>query len=300
MLFLDKIFISEVSMKHYRVGELDILVEPGPITLREDLLSEPFLCEEECSSQPFRIQVEEADLSFLREAPVDLYTGSYELRQWQDRSFLLCHWETHRFAFGLYLDELYGDGVLHYLCSKELAGTVELTAAHLLGLAGLHHRLLRRGAMVLHASLIHWQGQAIAFAAPSQVGKSTQARLWQDYAGAETLNGDRALLFYKDGQWYAGGYIACGSSQICKNRILPLRGIVLLEQWQENHAQIAKGKERIHALFTGAEIFHWSMEDMDLALDLAKRIAEQVPMIHLRCRPDRAAVETLQHFLEEQ
>ncbi len=284
-------------MKHYRIGDLDILIDPGPIEVSDDLLTEEFIWTGEAGSQTAYIRAVEADLSFLRNWEIELYTGGYEIRRKGERRFLLYHWMTHRFAFGLYLDELFAQGEPRLYCNI-LAEPIHLTAARFMGAAGVHHRLLQRGCAVIHASYIAYKGKGILFSAPSQTGKSTQAELWRLHNRAEILNGDRALLLGRDDGWYTGGYIACGSSKICKNRILPLGAIVLLAQGPENKIRPATEKERVHALFSAMDSFHWSTEDLDLALALAGKIAVQAPIYHLICRPDEDAVRTLQSCLE--
>ena len=284
-------------MKQYRIGELDILIDPGPIELNDSLLTEEFIYTGEIGSESLYIRAQVADLSFLQEWEIELYTGAYEIRRKDGRRFLLHHWMTYRFAFGLYLDELFCQGELHLYCNR-LPEPICMTAARFIGSAGIHHRLLQRGSAVIHASYIDYRGKGILFTAPSQTGKSTQAELWQLHNGAEILNGDRALLLCREDGVSTGGYIACGSSAICKNRLLPLGAIVLLAQGPENVIRPATTKERVHALFSAMEFFHWSSEDLDHALALANRIAVQAPIFHLSCRPDEDAVRTLQHCLE--
>ncbi len=284
-------------MKHYRIGSLDILIDPGPIELRDDPLTTDFISTEEIGTQALHIRAEEADLSFLEDWELELYAGIYEIRRKGHRRFLLQHWMTYRYAFGLYLDELFGQGDIRLYCGR-LTEPIHLTAAHFMGAAGIHHRLLQRDCAVIHASYIAYKGKGILFTAPSQTGKSTQAELWRNHAGAEILNGDRALLFCKDGSWFTGGYIACGSSGVCRNSCLPLGAVVLLAQGAENVIRPATHKERIHSLLSATETFHWSTEDLDLALDLAGRMAVELPIFHLSCRPDEDAVRTLQRCLE--
>ncbi len=285
-------------MKQYTIGDLEIIIDPGPVTIEDDMLTKDFLSHGDSASRPLSISCQEADLSFLQDWEIELYTGAYEIRRGQGRRFLLHHWMTHRFAFGLYLDELFGTDPLDLYCNEAIREPIRLTAAHFMGLAGLHHRLLQGSAGVLHSSYIAHKGKGILFAAPSQTGKSTQAELWRNYANAEIINGDRALLFCRDGLWHTGGYIACGSSGICRNESYPLQAIVFLEQGKENSIRLATGRERLHGLLTGLETFHWSVEDMDLAVSLAARIGAEVPILHFSCRPDEDAVRTLNQYLE--
>ncbi len=285
-------------MKQYVIGDLGVCIYEGPITIEDDLLTRDFVSRGEPTHSVYRIRCREADLSFLKDWEIELYTGAYEIRRAQGRRFLLNHWMTYRYAFGLYLDELFGTEELCLYCNSEIQEPVCLSAAHFMGMAGVHHRLLQAGGAVLHSSYITHNGKGILFAAPSQTGKSTQAELWRKYAGAEILNGDRALLFQRDGIWHTGGYIACGSSGICRNESYPLQAIVFLKQGPENVIRPATGKEGIHGLITGMEFFHWCIEDMDVAISLATRIGSEVPILHFSCRPDEDAVDTLKHYLE--
>lgn len=151
---------------------------------------------------------------------------------------------------------------------------------------------------MLHASYIAYNGGAILFAAPSQTGKSTQARLWEQHAGAELINGDRVLLGKRKGVWYAHGYPNCGSSDVCKNISLPIRAIVILRQGQENKIQPLAQAQRVRSLVTGFALHRWQETDMDRAFDLAQELAAEVPVLGMTCRPDEAAVEKLRQYLE--
>lgn len=70
--------------------------------------------------------------------------------------------------------------------------------------------------LVLHSSyIVTRQGQGILFSGPSGIGKSTQAALWQRYAGAEIVNGDRALVRPDTGT--VSGVFYAGTSGISRN-----------------------------------------------------------------------------------
>ena len=68
-----------------------------------------------------------------------------------------------------------------------------LSTQTVLEAASLFDILADAGMLVLHSSyIVTRQEQGILFSGPSGIGKSTQAALWQRYAGAEIVNGDRA------------------------------------------------------------------------------------------------------------
>lgn len=172
------------------------------------------------------------------------------------------------------------------------------TMNQLLAITGIHSPLLYRNCLTLHCSYILHRGRAILFAAPSGTGKSTQAALWEKYRGAEIINGDRALLFRRGGQWFAGGISVCGSSNICKNKTAPLLAVVLLEQGAENRVLPCTAGEKFRALLGGSAYHRWSREELELVSDLCLQAAEGVPMLRLHCRPDGDAVDTLERALE--
>lgn len=287
-----------MDTKIYQLGATSILLRPGPVTLVEDGAIETFQRDTLRTDDPIMIQGIEADLSFLRQWEPSVYTGGYELRHNAGRSFLLNHWMTKRFAYGVYFDELHSDLPLKIYCSPEAVPELRISPLRLMASVGLHHRMLRRRSGVLHASYVGYKGRAILFAAPSQVGKSTQAELWRRYAGAEVINGDRALLYPVGDKWYAGGYFTSGSSGICRNVRLPLAAIILLEQGPDNALWHATEKEGIRSLLSGLESFHWDVEDLDLALSLAGELARELPIVHFRCTPEEEAVTVLRNELE--
>lgn len=51
-------------------------------------------------------------------------------------------------------------------------------------LFALERRMLQKDSFILHSAYIRHRGRAILFSAPSGTGKSTQASLWAQYAGA--------------------------------------------------------------------------------------------------------------------
>lgn len=163
----------------------------------------------------------------------------------------------------------------------------------------LERLLIGAGRAVLHASFIEWQGTGIAFTAPSGVGKSTQAALWERWAGAETVNGDRMAFGVAEGRFCGFGIPVAGSSQIFRNRRLPLRAVVLLEQGPENRAERETPARALPFLLSQTTVNRWDGAFMTRALELLDGLLRQVPVFRLRCRPDEGAVACLLSALEE-
>ena len=122
--------------------------------------------------------------------------------------------------------EYRSDGVVDATVNTESG--MPLTSFVVSEIIDLPRLLLRRGSVFLHASYILYGGQAILFTAPKQTGKSTQAALWQRFAGAEIVNGllesGRPVLTvdlrgYGETQQLGQNYFNCNPSDCCNLRV---------------------------------------------------------------------------------
>ncbi len=150
---------------------------------------------------------------------------------------------------------------------------------------------------VFHASYIDLDGEALLFTAPSGVGKSTQADLWNRYKNKEIINGDKVMISVKDDIVKAHGLPFSGSSNICKKRSLKVKAFVRLQKSAENKAEIIKGFKAYKALFEGCYHIDWSRDLDGKIADIAKKAAVLAPVISYRCVPDKTAVDYLENFL---
>lgn len=92
-----------------------------------------------------------------------------------------------------------------------------LRADVIFSLIGIEEIAVGSNGCVLHSSFIEKDGGAVLFTGPCDIGKSTQANLWRDYADAVIVNGDKTFIFEKDGVFYASGLPFSGSSKDCMN-----------------------------------------------------------------------------------
>ncbi len=165
---------------------------------------------------------------------------------------------------------------------------------------GVEHLVAESGGFVFHCSYIEHDGAAILFTAPSGTGKSTQAELWRKYRNAEIINGDRAAVRAKDGLLVAAGIPFSGSSSYCENRTLPIAAIVYLSQAPETTIRKLRGAEAFSKLWEGVSVNTWSKTDMEHVLNVVQKAAEEIPVYHLACTPDKIAVIALEEVLRKQ
>lgn len=164
---------------------------------------------------------------------------------------------------------------------------------NLLELLGLELFLLHFRTMILHSSLVDWQGNGILFCAPSGTGKSTQAALWEQYMGSQTLNGDRAGICCDKGIWKAWGLPFAGTSGIYCNRSVPIRAVILLRQGTHNMLTPVRPMDAFKRLLPECSARRWDPGFMEPLINLLSRLLCDVPVYQLECLPDREAVELL-------
>lgn len=149
----------------------------------------------------------------------------------------------------------------------------------------------------LHASQVVLDGTGIVFSASAGIGKSTQARLWGNYKGAETVCSDRTLLQKKGDEWRTYGYPMDGSEPIGNPDVHKLGCIVLLHQSKENSVKRLKAVQAVALLIEQTIIDCWDEKAVMKEMELLLELIEQVPVYQLQCTPDKRAVDALMEVL---
>ena len=171
-----------------------------------------------------------------------------------------------------------------------------LSTQTVLEAASLFDILADAGMLVLHSSyIVTRQGQGILFSGPSGIGKSTQAALWQRYAGAEIVNGDRALVRPDTGT--VSGVFYAGTSGISRNVTAPLQAVILLEQGAENRVCTLRPREAFARLLSQCAYYQRDAASAARMTELAAQLVTNVPVRQLTCRADGDAVRTLEEEL---
>lgn len=163
----------------------------------------------------------------------------------------------------------------------------------------LDHLLAQENGILLHASFVAYQDCAIIFTAPSGTGKSTQADLWVKYRNAEIINGDRVCIRVTEEGIFAYGVPFAGSSQIAKNKKLPVTLVVCLEQAKETTIRSLKGFQAFRRIWEGCAVNSSNESDMLRASWVVQRILEELPVLLLACTPDETAITVLEEMLRD-
>lgn len=157
--------------------------------------------------------------------------------------------------------------------------------------------LMSRDCFLLHSSVVSLYGRTVLFSGPSNVGKSTQAGLWQRYLGAEIVNGDRCAVSRRPVGFYGCGSPYCGSSGIYRRTEQPIQAVIVLQQAASNRIRRMGGAEAFRALYEQCIINPWDADYMNHLTELLVQLIQSVSIYKLDCTPDAEAVRLVHDTL---
>ena len=164
-------------------------------------------------------------------------------------------------------------------------------------LIGIEEIVAESNGCVLHSSFIEKEGNAILFTGPCSIGKSTQANLWKEHSDAVIVNGDKTLIFEKNGIFYASGMPFSGSSKDCLNKMFPIKAVISLQQANDNSAQRLVSTEAFYKLYKNCYPVPYSRDNTGRLIDFIQLLSLSVPVYEYACLADESAVRYLEREL---
>ena len=144
--------------------------------------------------------------------------------------------------------------------------------------------------MLVHCSVLEYDGEAYAFLGRSGTGKSTHTKLWLKYLSpTRVINGDKPILEYKNGMFIAYGTPWMGKEGWGTKAKAPLKALCFLEQAKVNTVRKLTVSEASSRLFT--QILIPTEEKNAIAtLDLTDKMVTSIPAYLLQCDISEEAV----------
>lgn len=151
--------------------------------------------------------------------------------------------------------------------------------------------IVGHGGLSVHAACVYLDGQAYLFLGKSGTGKSTHAALWMRHlAGCHLLNDDNPTLrLLPDGFVWAYGTPWSGKTPCYIDLALPVKGIARLCQAPCNRFFPLSDTDAFAALLPSCSGLKQDAALMDNLYNTLARVAENVRVARLECRPDREA-----------
>lgn len=146
--------------------------------------------------------------------------------------------------------------------------------------------------MLLHAAVLQYGGDGYAFLGKSGTGKSTHTGLWMKHIdGVTIVNGDKPILQYKDGEFWAYGTPWNGKEGLGENTFAPLKGLCFLEQAKENEIVRLSPSEAAVRIF-GQILYPEDEENAARTLELTDKLVSETPCWLLKCNISEEAAKT--------
>lgn len=144
--------------------------------------------------------------------------------------------------------------------------------------------------LMVHASVVSYDGAGYMFLGRSGTGKSTHSRLWlENIAGAGLLNDDNPVVRFIDGQAVVYGTPWSGKTPCYKNQSIPLKAIVRLSQAPHNRIQRLPALRAFASLMPSCSCMRWDSEEISQLHKTVEKVIGVVPCYHLECLPDADA-----------
>ncbi len=162
----------------------------------------------------------------------------------------------------------------------------------------LYGNFIRKDTLVLHGSLVDFNGKGIIFTGPSGAGKTTQAQLWEKYAGAEIINGDMIFLHKENnGSFYAYGSPWHGSSDYCVNKKVRVEGIFAVKKSSRCFASLPDFSMRLKEIFSEVMLPDWFDGCKCYGLNTLDSLLKCVPVYSFECTKDKNSVSEIEKML---
>ncbi|HEX3027727.1 MAG TPA: hypothetical protein VHT34_00120 [Clostridia bacterium] len=105
------------------------------------------------------------------------------------------------------------------------------------------------------------------------------------------VNDDTPAIRFINGVPMLSGTPWSGSSEKFANIQIPVKAIVILEQYPENVIRKLKPVEALPMLMPRCLLPYFDEKTMAIACQLIEKLLAKVDLYHLRCLPDKDAVE---------
>ena len=144
--------------------------------------------------------------------------------------------------------------------------------------------------LMVHASVISYDGGGYMFLGKSGTGKSTHSRMWlQKIEGCTLLNDDNPVIRIVDGKAYVYGTPWSGKTPCYKNMSVPLKAVVRLSQAPCNKIERLIPLKAYASLMPSCSCMRWDRKSTDRLHAAVEKVIMNTGCWHLECLPDADA-----------
>ena len=144
--------------------------------------------------------------------------------------------------------------------------------------------------LMVHASVVAYEGGAYMFLGRSGTGKSTHSSMWlKNISGTMLLNDDNPVIRVIGEDVFIYGTPWSGKTPCYKNESFPLRASVRLSQSKENTISKLVPLQSYASLMPACSCMRWDRRSTDALHKTVEKVISKVGNWYLECLPDADA-----------
>lgn len=141
--------------------------------------------------------------------------------------------------------------------------------------------------LLMHASVVRYEGRANLFLGVSGTGKSTHSRLWLSHIeGCDLVNDDNPVLRVEEDGLFVYGTPWSGKTPCYRNLRVPVNAIVRIEQAPRNEIRPLKGLSAYASVIAASSSIRWQRPLMDRVTATVEKAVGMASCWTLNCLPD--------------
>lgn len=146
------------------------------------------------------------------------------------------------------------------------------------------HMLEQSGGLLMHGAALAGARGGFLVAGPSGAGKTTLSQAFAPLDGARVLTDERAVVRPGPGGWLLDGTPFCGAGFFAEDATVPLRGVLLLDQAEEDRLVPLTPARALAMLLRCHFPAVWRPSALETALGRLEQLVRDVPCMLLRNR----------------
>ena len=155
--------------------------------------------------------------------------------------------------------------------------------------------------LMVHASVVAYEGGAYMFLGRSGTGKSTHSSLWLKHiSNTYLLNDDNPVIRVEGDRVNIYGTPWSGKTPCYKNEVLPLKASVRLSQAPHNIIKKLPPLQSYASLMPACSCMRWDRKSTDALHKTVEKVISKVACWHLECLPDADAANVCREAVTRQ
>jgi len=151
----------------------------------------------------------------------------------------------------------------------------------------LYYLTVVKGDILIHASGVNFDGVGYAFSGKSGKGKTTMARLWENY-GAKILHDDRLIIKKSEGDYKMFNTPVYNDDT---SKTSTINKLYVIEHGGTNNISLLKDATAASSIMSNCIQHNWSADIISKTLASVSALCDSVPVIQLAFKPERNIVK---------